>query len=94
MLTDRDRCKFEQEAVLKAQCEVPCSVGNVVNSSLFINSSLSSTSHAACCRQGGGSASGRGGLPLAGGGPASGRGEGGLVGEGNGNQAYERKRAS
>ncbi len=33
------------------QCEVPCSVGNVVNSSLFINSSLPSlpsTSHAAC----------------------------------------------
>ncbi len=33
------------------QCEVPCSIGNVINSSLFINyswSSLSSTSHTAC----------------------------------------------
>ncbi len=33
------------------QCEVPCGVGNVINSSLFINSSLSSlssTSHAIC----------------------------------------------
>ena len=46
------------------QCEVPCSIGNVVNSSLFINSSLSSlpsTCHAACCPwEGGGS--GQGGL--------------------------------
>ncbi len=33
------------------QCEVPCGVGNVISSSLFINSSLSSlssTSHAVC----------------------------------------------
>ncbi len=33
------------------QCEVPCSIGNIVNSSLFINSSLSSlssTSYAVC----------------------------------------------
>ncbi len=34
---------------MQLQCEVPCGVGNVINSSLFINSSLSSlssTSHA------------------------------------------------
>ncbi len=42
------------------QCEVPCSVSNVINFSLFINSSLfslSSTSHAVC---GGGGSGGRG----------------------------------
>ena len=43
------------------QCEVPCGVGNVINSSLFIKTSLSSlpsTSHAACCPWKGGSGQG------------------------------------
>ncbi len=68
------------------QCEIPCGVGNVVNSSLFINSSLSSLSstlHAVC----------RGGPPPVGGshlwqgegvwwgrGSGRGRGRGGLAG--------------
>ncbi len=49
----------KQEAVLKATAvRVPCGVSNVINSSLFINSSLSSTSHAV--RRGGGSGRGEG----------------------------------
>ncbi len=47
-------CRFHQilnkkQCSRQLQCEVPCGVGNVINSSLFINSSLSSlssTSHA------------------------------------------------
>ncbi len=60
------------------QCEVPCSVGSVMNSSLFINSSLSSlssTSHAVLV---GGVCLCWGVLPLVG----VQQGEGGLVGEG------------
>ncbi len=41
----------EKQCSRQLQCEVPCGVSNVVNSSLFINSSLSSlssTSHAIC----------------------------------------------
>ncbi len=60
------------------QCEVPCGVGNIVNSSLFINSSLSSlssTSHAVHrgepVQRGGGSGRGRG---RGGGGRGGGRG--------------------
>ncbi len=47
------------------QCEVPCSVGNVVNSSLFINSSLSSLSSTNHAVRGG---PGGGGLATMGGG--------------------------
>ncbi len=57
------------------QCDVPCGVGNVINSSLFIKSSLSSlssTSHAGPPPSGGGVWQGRG----------SGRGRG--LGEGEG----------
>ncbi len=64
---------------MQLQCKVPCGISNVIDSSLFINpslSSLSSTSHAACCPWAG---VWHGGLPLAGG---SGRGKGGLVGGG------------
>ncbi len=60
----------EKQCSRQLQCEVPCSVSNVINSSLFINSSLSSlssTSHAV------------GGGPAMGG---SGKGRG--VGEGEG----------
>ncbi len=56
------------------QCEVPGSVGNVINSSLFINSSLSSsssTSHAVCR-----------GVPPPAGGSHFWQGERGLVGAG------------
>ncbi len=52
----RDRWGNKKQCSRQLQCEVPCSVGNVINSSLFINSSLSSlpsTSHAACCPWGG-----------------------------------------
>ncbi len=71
------------------QCEVPCGVSNAVNSSLFNNSSLSSlssTSHAACCPWGGPASSG--GSHLWQGGSCLQQGEGvwygggGLVGEG------------
>ena len=57
------------------QCEVPCGIGNVINSSLFINSSLSSlssTSHAVHgwgshlqWGEGGGGRGGRGHFSLA-----------------------------
>ncbi len=57
------------------QCEVPCGIGDVVNSSLFINSSLSSLSSTSHAVHGGG------GLPLAGG-PASSGGILSLAGEG------------
>ena len=46
----------EKQCSRQLQYEVPCSIGNVINFSLFINSSLSSlpsTSHAACCPRGG-----------------------------------------
>ncbi len=54
------------------QCEVPCSIGNVINSSLFINSSLSSlssTSHTVRGGPGGvwAGGSGHGGLGRGGG---------------------------
>ncbi len=66
------------------QCEVPCSVGNIVNSSLFINSSwspLSSTSQAifaggGCLALGG---SGHGGVW-----PQGGSGHGGVCPWGGG----------
>ncbi len=63
------------------QCEVPCGVGNVMNSSLFINSSsssLSSTSHVihrGVQQEGGGSGRGRGVWQGEGEGRGSGRGE-------------------
>ncbi len=57
-------------------CEVPCGVGNVVNSSLFINSSLSSLSSTSHAVHGGGPASGRGVLLLAGRGGQGGQGVG------------------
>ncbi len=74
------------------QCEFPCSVRNVVNSSLFINSSLSSLSFTSHAVTGGGGclASGRGGgfclqqgdrAPMGEGGPTGG---GGPTGEGAG----------
>ncbi len=68
----RTREGNKKQCSRQLQCEVPCGVGNVINSSLFINSSLSSlssTSHA-ICREGvwlwggpqgeGGSTGGRG----------------------------------
>ncbi len=59
------------------QGEVPCA-GNVVNSSLFINSSLSSLSSTrhACCPQGGGLAAGGVGHGGGGGEGLGGRGQG------------------
>ena len=42
-------CRNKNQCSRQLQCEVPCGVGNVINSSLFIKSSLSSlssTSHA------------------------------------------------
>ncbi len=56
-----NRKSNKKQCSRQLQCEVPCSVGNVLNSSLFINSSLSSlpsTSHTACCPGGGGSTTG------------------------------------
>ncbi len=64
------------------QCHDSCGVGNVINSSLFINSSLSSlssTSHDAFCPQGRRPTSGRGSR-LRQGGSHLPWGEGGLVG--------------
>ncbi len=54
----------------QVQCEVPCSVGNVINSSLFINSSLSSlssTSHVVFLSSTGGGSGCRGGSACGGG---------------------------
>ncbi len=59
------------------QCEVPCGTGNVINSFLFINSSLSSlssTNHAV--HQDGGGSSCRGGLRQGEGGWGRGKGAG------------------
>ncbi len=61
----------EKQCSRQLQCKVPCSLGNVINSSLFINSSwscLSSTSHAvfgggrSLAMGGGGFSHGGGGL--------------------------------
>ncbi len=79
----KTNCKRnKKQCSRQLQCEVPCSVGNVINSSLFINSSLSSLSSTSHAVHGGGPASSRGVLPLAGGGGSHGgrgshRGEGG-----------------
>ncbi len=72
---DAPKCNKKQ-CSRQLQCEVPCT-GNVINSSLFINSSLSSlssTSHAVC----------RGVQPQVGEGVAEGRGLGQGVGGGEG----------
>ncbi len=66
----RQACVNKKQCSRQLQCEVPCSIGNVMNSSLFINSSLSSlssTSHA-IHREGG--------VPAGEGGLAGGRGQG------------------
>ena len=42
----QSHCLNKKQCSRQLQCEVPCSIGNVANSSLFINSSLSSTNHA------------------------------------------------
>ncbi len=57
----------DKQCSRQLQCEAPCSVGVVNSSSLFINSSLSSTTHAVCRGSPGGSGHGRGGLSVAGG---------------------------
>ncbi len=59
------------------QCEVPCGIGNVINPSLFINSSLSSLSSTSHAVHKGGPTS-KGVLPPAGGegGPMGGGGQG------------------
>ena len=44
LLFSPSRCNNEKQCSWQLQCEVPCSIGSVVNSSLFINSSLSSLS--------------------------------------------------
>ncbi len=82
----REHHTNKKQCSRQLQCEVPC-IGNVINSSLFINSSLSSlssTSHAACWPQGGGclrgSTSSRGVWPGESGGLV--RGSWGLVGGG------------
>ncbi len=44
-LFDMCRCEMnKKQCSRQLQCEVPCGIGNVINSSLFINSSLSSLS--------------------------------------------------
>ncbi len=65
----------EKQCSRQPQCEVPCSVGNVVNSSLFINSSLSSLSSTSHAVHGGsvGGGSGHGGSGRRGGGVHGGR---------------------
>ena len=60
---NRHRKTNKKQCSRQLQCNVPCSVGNFVNSSLFINSSLSSlssTSHAIQGRGGGPWEGGRG----------------------------------
>ncbi len=42
---DGMRCINKMQCSRQLQCKVPCSVGGVINSSLFIESSLSSTNH-------------------------------------------------
>ncbi len=64
------------------QCKVPCGIGNVINSSLFINSSLSSLSFTSHAVQGGGFLPLVGGSCLWQGGSCLQQGEGALVGGG------------
>ncbi len=78
------RSQNKKQCSRQLQCEVPCDVGIVINSSLFINSSLSSLSSTSHAVQGGvfqlqGGPTVRGGLGQGGLGEGEGEGEGGDI---------------